>query len=639
MAPKIKQWLRELPSTQKKMLMVGLDLFLIPLALWGALSLRYGSFFIGFDRAFLAFAGLVAFTVPVFARLGLYRAVMRYLGRQAIEQIAIGVFASTAILLGIMLLQPELGLPRSTFVIYGLLLFFLVAGSRYLARWLLGVRRNRAETEKVAIYGAGAGGQQVASLLRQRGAFEPVLFLDDDERLRGRDIDGLQVLSPARGDLVEQLERRDVSSILLSLPSATPQERREILKRLEPLPFHVRTVPGLEEILSGKASLDQIQEIDIEDLLGREPVPPRDDLLHKCIEGKTVLVTGAGGSIGSELCHQIIALGARRLILLERSEFALYQIDAELCGLPEVLDGRVAVIAALGSVLDKLRLSRLIHRFAVDTIYHAAAYKHVPLVEHNPVEGLLNNTMGTLNAARAAADAGVGHFILISTDKAVRPTNIMGASKRLAEMALQGLQPQSPQTIFSMVRFGNVLGSSGSVVPLFRQQIAAGGPLTVTHPDITRFFMTIPEAVQLVIQAGSMAAGGDVFVLDMGEPVRIAQLAQRMVHLSGLQLRDEEHPDGDIELVFTGLRPGEKLYEELLIGGDVQGTGHPRIMRANEEYLPWAELGREFHALQREMVDNDLPAIRARLERLVAGYQPHERIEDHCWRGGAVAPT
>ncbi|MFI9653017.1 polysaccharide biosynthesis protein, partial [Guyparkeria halopsychrophila] len=521
---RIKYFLRELPSVYKRGLMLALDLVLIPLALWAALSLRYGDWFTGFDRAALAFAGLVVFTVPMFVRLGLYRAVMRFLGWKALEQIAMGVAASTMVLLAIMLLHPQAQLPRSTFVIYGLVLFFMVGGSRFLARRLLGATVGGKGKERVAIYGAGASGRQVIGMLRQGPDYEPVVFIDDDESLDGREIDGLRVIHPSKTDLNVFLQRLGVASILLSVPSASPATRREILNFLEPLPFHVRTVPGIEEILSGKAQLDQVQEVDIEDLLGREPVPPRPELLGKCITGKTVLVTGAGGSIGSELCRQVVDQGAARLVLFDVSEFGLYQIDHELRALPSVASGEVELIAALGSVLDERRLQRLFARFAIDTVYHAAAYKHVPLVEHNPIEGLSNNALGTLIAARVAAQAHVSHFVLISTDKAVRPTNVMGASKRLAEMALQALQPEYTATTFSMVRFGNVLGSSGSVVPLFRRQIADGGPVTVTHPDITRYFMTIPEAVQLVIQAGSMAEGGDVFVLDMGEPVRIDHL-------------------------------------------------------------------------------------------------------------------
>ncbi len=628
---RFKQFLREIPSVYKRGLMVALDLFLIPFALWAALSLRYGEWFVAIDQTALAFAGLVAFTVPVFIRLGLYRAVMRFLGWRAIEQIGMGVAASSAILLVIMLLHPEAELPRSTFVIYGLLLFVLVGGSRFLARRLLGLSPHSGGRERVVIYGAGESGRQLMALLRQGREYDPVAFLDDAAAIEGREIDGLRVLQPGAKDLTLMLERLGVTSILLSIPSASPQTRRSILGFLEPLPFHVRTVPGIDEILSGKARLDQVQEIEIEDLLGREPVPARPDLLGKCIRGKTVLVTGAGGSIGSELSRQVVAQGCKRIILLDLSEAALYQVDREL---QSSLSGQddPEIISALGSVLDERRMERLFECFRVDTVYHAAAYKHVPMVEHNPVEGLSNNALGTLLVARKAAEAGVTHFVMISTDKAVRPTNIMGASKRLAEMMVQMLQPQYPATTFCMVRFGNVLGSSGSVVPLFRQQISEGGPLTVTHPEVTRFFMTIPEAVQLVIQAGSMAAGGDLFVLDMGEPVQIFHLAKRMVHLSGLRVRDRDHPDGDVAIEYTGLRPGEKLFEELLIGEVVSGTAHPRIMRAYEEVPDRKSLGRRVARLRRSILREDLPGMHERLADLVEGYVPPTEIHDHCWR-------
>nr|WP_284047471.1 nucleoside-diphosphate sugar epimerase/dehydratase [Guyparkeria hydrothermalis] len=631
MIARFKHFLRELPSVYKRGLMVALDLLLIPFALWAALSLRYGEWFTDFNRAALAFLGLVSFTILVFVRLGLYRAVMRFLGWKAFEQIAMGVAGSTLVLLAILLLHPEAQLPRSTFVIYGLLLFVLVGGSRFLARRVLGATPASRGRERVAVYGAGASGQQVVGMLSKGIDYQPVVFLDDAEDIEGREIDGLRVVNPKQPGLVRILERMGVKSILLSVPSADAATRRSILNFLEPLPFHVRTVPGIEDILSGRASLDQVREVDIEDLLGREPVAPRPELLGKCITGKTVLVTGAGGSIGAELCRQVVAQGASRLILFEVSEYGLYSIDQELRGMPAVANGDVEVVAALGSVLDERRLVRLFARFSVDTVYHAAAYKHVPLVEHNPIEGLSNNALGTLITARLAAAASVSHFVLISTDKAVRPTNIMGASKRLAEMALQALQPDSPDTVFSMVRFGNVLGSSGSVVPLFRRQIAEGGPITVTHPDITRYFMTIPEAVELVIQAGSMAQGGDVFVLDMGEPVKIAQLARRMVHLSGLEVRDEAHPDGDVEIIYTGLRPGEKLFEELLIGEAVSGTEHPRILRASEDCLTWVVFEKRLARLRKDMDRFDLPAVRSHLADVVSGYEPHHRIEDYCW--------
>lgn len=623
--------MQKLPSLYKKLIMIGLDVALIPFSLWLALSLRYGFIYSEFDRSFLDFAALTVFSILVFTKLGLYRAVIRYLSWQAFEIIFHGVLASTAILLAIMLLHPDARLPNSTFVIYGLISFAFIAGSRFFARWFLG-RANQANKEAVAIYGAGASGQQLLGLLRQGGAYDPQVFLDDNSNLHGRVINGLVVLNPQSDSIESELNQRGIDTILLSMPSITASARRIIMARLDGLPFQVRTVPGMDDILSGKVRLDQVRNVSIEDLLGRDPVQPRVDLIEKCIRHKNVLVTGAGGSIGSELCRQVMRLGAKRVVLLDISEFALYQIEHELHNMECARCGDVELLPLLGSVLDMQRMRDIFENLNIDTVYHAAAYKHVPLVEHNPAEGLRNNSFGTLNLAHLAGRFGVKSFVLISTDKAVRPTNVMGASKRVAELALQALQPDYPATVFSMVRFGNVLGSSGSVIPLFRKQIASGeGKITVTHPDITRFFMTIPEAVELVIQAGSMAQGGDVFVLDMGQPIRIVDLARSMIRLSGLDERNEENPDGDIEIIFTGLRPGEKLYEELLIGDAVSGTEHPKIMRAEEDFLLWDVFNIEMDALQIDIMARDLPAIHARLQRLVKGYKPHERIEDYIW--------
>jgi len=623
--------LHMLPLSIKKFLMVVLDAVLIPLSLWLALSLRYGYFYSEFNRSFLDFVVLVVFSILVFTKLGLYRAVLRYLNWQALEVILRGVLASTAILLAIMLLHPEAHLPNSTFIIYALISFVFVAGSRFIARWVLGVS-NHSNKMDVAIYGAGVSGQQLYSLLRQGGIYNPRVFLDDKPSLHGRVINGLSVLDPKSEFLEEDLIKLGVKSILLSMPSMSVSARRVLMARLDTLPFKVRTVPGMDDILSGKVSLDQVRDVCIEDLLGRDPVQPRIDLIEKCIRDKNVLVTGAGGSIGSELCRQAVALGARRVVLLDISEFALYQIESELHAMERTVSGDVELLPLLGSVLDMQRMMDIFDTLNIDTVYHAAAYKHVPLVEHNPTEGLRNNSLGTLYLAHLAGRYAVGNFVLISTDKAVRPTNVMGASKRLAELALQALQPEYPATVFCMVRFGNVLGSSGSVIPLFRKQIASGeGKITVTHPDITRFFMTIPEAVELVIQAASMAQGGDVFVLDMGQPIRIVDLARTMIRLSGLDERNEQNPDGDIEIVFTGLRPGEKLYEELLIGDAVLGTEHPKIMRAEEDFLSWDIFNIEMNVLQNEIIARDLPAIRVHLGQLVKGYKAHDRIEDFIW--------
>lgn len=623
--------LHQIPPLFKKMIMAGVDLVLVPFALWCALSLRFGEPYIRFDQSFLDFAALSVFSVLAFAHLGFYRAVTRYLGWQSVALVLRGVATSSAILLVIMLLHPEARLPNSTFVIYGLVAFALISLARFLARALIASERRTA-SKGVAIYGAGASGQQLLGLLRQAGEYNPRVFLDDDVRLHGRSINGLDVLNPASESLEDELQKLGVEAILLSIPSIGVSARRRILQRLEVMPFQIRTVPGMSDILSGRQSLDQIREVNVEDVLGRDPVQPRVDLLHKCIKDKHVLVTGAGGSIGSELCRQVVEQGARRVVLFELSEFALYTIEQELRGMERVRSGGIEILPVLGSVMDEQRIEELFAAFAIDTVYHAAAYKHVPLVEHNPVEGVKNNALGTMRLALAAGRADVRHFVLISTDKAVRPTNVMGASKRLAEMAVQALQQNYPETVFSMVRFGNVLGSSGSVIPLFREQIASGrGQLTVTHPEITRYFMTIPEAVQLVIQAGAMATGGDVFVLDMGQPIRIVDLARTMIRLSGLDERNESNPDGDIEIVFTGLRPGEKLYEELLIGEAVTGTEHPKILRAEEDFLPLSEFNSEISALCTEMDTRNFKALRARLLGLVKGYVPHSTIEDLIW--------
>jgi FlaA1/EpsC-like NDP-sugar epimerase len=475
------------------------------------------------------------------------------------------------------------------------------------------------------------GGRQLVNLLRSGGHFWPVAFFDDKAALHGRYIEGIEVIDPRRHEMLVKLKSRGVKDVFLCIPSASRFQRRKILNLLEPLAFHIRTVPALDEIISGNARLDEFREIQIEDLLGREAVPPHEDLLERCIRGKTVLVTGAAGSIGTELCLQIINLGASKLVLLDHSEYGLYRVEAELRQHIKQYRRKLTLVPLLGSVTDSVRMENVFATYAIDTVYHAAAYKHVPLVEHNPLEGLKVNAFGTYITADCARRHQVSDFVLISTDKAVRPTNVMGASKRLAEMVLQAMQHEGSKTVFSMVRFGNVLGSSGSVVPLFHEQILHGGPLTVTHPEITRFFMTIPEAVQLVIQAGALAEGGDVFVLDMGEPVKIADLARHMIRLSGLEVCDDEHPDGDIEIVYTGLRPGEKLYEELLIGEDVSGTEHPKIMRAMEEMLPMVELMKRLEILRAAMEKGDQPGIRSILLECVKGYKPADGIEDHVW--------
>jgi FlaA1/EpsC-like NDP-sugar epimerase len=558
------------------------------------------------------------------------------------------------------------GVPRSVGLIQPIVLFLLVGASRAAARvWLGGLYNQqirKAALPQALIYGAGSAGRQLASAMANSPEIRVVGFLDDDDRLHGHVLNGLPIHNPA--DLAEVLNSSAITDVLLALPSVSRQRRNDILNTLKPHKVAVRTLPGLSDIATGKVSLSDVRELDIDDLLGREPVKPNGLLLNANTHGKTVLVTGAGGSIGSELCRQILKTQPQQLLLVEMSEFALYQIHQELVELlaegladrqsiqaaaagepADELDSAlkvagVEVVTLLASACDEVRMHEIMDTWKPHTVYHAAAYKHVPLVEHNPAESVRNNVWGTRVCAEAAMRNSVRNFVLVSTDKAVRPTNIMGATKRLSEMVLQALaevnaavaaqggRAPSTRTTFSMVRFGNVLGSSGSVVPLFREQIKNGGPITLTHADITRYFMTIPEAAQLVIQAGAMGQGGDVFVLDMGQPVKIIDLARRMVELSGLTVRDELHPDGDIELTVTGLRPGEKLYEELLIGDNPKPTQQPRIMKAHEQFLPWPALEQKLNALSIAMSANDVPLIRALLKDLVSGYQPTGEVVD-----------
>ena len=476
------------------------------------------------------------------------------------------------------------------------------------------------EVERVLIYGAGNAGRQLAAAMTNSHEMRVVGFLDDDDRLHGHVLNGLSIYSPA--DLPGLVTSLQVSTVLLAIPSVSRHRRNEMIAQMLRAHVQVRTLPAVSELAQGMVSTSDLRELDIDDLLGREPVAPNHILLGRNITDKVVLVTGAGGSIGSELCRQILSVNPSTLVLIEQSEFALYEIQQELQ--EKIEDNATLLVPVLASVRDAQRLNEIFADWKPDTVYHAAAYKHVPLVEHNPIEGIRNNTLGTLTAARAAAEHGVSDFVLISTDKAVRPTNIMGASKRLAEMALQALAATAPKTRFSMVRFGNVLGSSGSVVPKFRRQIRDGGPITLTHPDITRYFMTIPEAAQLVIQAGAMAKGGDVFVLDMGDPVKIMDLATRMIELSGLCVRDENNPEGDIEIEITGLRPGEKLFEELLIGNNPRPTSHPRIMKAHEEFVAWPVLLEKLQQLESLLEQRNVEGTKELLTELVSGYAPQE---------------
>ena len=592
----MKSSILEWPRSTKRLVVVVMDVALALLAMWLAFSLRLDLLHRPTGAQWLLYALAPLLAIPIFAWMGLYRAIFRYTGFAALTTTAkaIGIYALLLIAVLHWTPWPAVVIPRSMGILQPLIFLLLVGTSRAMARfWLAGQFGSRASGARgrLLIYGAGSAGVQTAAALRSgHHPYALAGFIDDDPQKVGRSINDLRVFSPAQ--LPALLARERVTDILLALPSTSRQRSYQIIASLQPLPVHIRTLPGLADLASGRVTVADFHELDIEDLLGREPVPPQPAMLHRALAGKSILVTGAGGSIGSELCRQILREGPTRLVLVDHNEFGLYTIHRELDELRAQHAPGTQLVPLLGNVRDATHMAAVLATHRPDTLYHAAAYKHVPLVETNPAEGIANNVLGTLTLARAAQAQGVARFVLVSTDKAVRPTSIMGASKRLAEMVLQALADQQPHlgtpgTCFAMVRFGNVLGSSGSVVPLFRQQIAAGGPITVTHEEVTRYFMTIPEAAQLVLHAGAMAEGGEVFVLDMGQPVKIIDLARRMVALSGRTVRDAGHPEGDIEILITGLRPGEKLYEELLIGDNPVGTGHPRIMKAREDFLTW----------------------------------------------------
>lgn len=625
-----------LPRFAKRLIALAVDASLCALTVWLAFYLRL-DLWLGFseggyfqpERAALA---SMLLALPIFIKHGFYRVIFRYSGLSALGMMLRAFALYTVLYAGLVIVVGVSGVPRSVGVIQPMLLLLTVGASRALVRyWLGGLYREklrRVSLPKVLIYGAGSAGRQLAAAVANSRDMHAVGFLDDDRRLHGQIVNGLPIRSPEA--LEEIVLAEEISAVLLAFPSASRRRRNEILERIQSARVAVRTLPSMSDLIHGRVSASDIHDLDEDDLLGREPVPPNATLLAKNVAGKVVMVTGAGGSIGSELCRQIATIGPAKLLLVEQSEFALYTIHQEL---RERFAMRgLAAVPLLASVQDTARLREIMAAWLPDTVYHAAAYKHVPLVEHNPVEGVKNNVLGTLRVAQAAAESGVADFVLISTDKAVRPTNVMGASKRLAEMVLQALAAVSSQrggqTCFTMVRFGNVLGSSGSVVPVFRRQIRDGGPITLTHAEMTRYFMTIPEAAQLVIQAGAMSQGGDVFLLDMGQPVKIVDLARRMVQLSGLTCKDENNPEGDIEIRITGLRPGEKLYEELLIGDDPQPTPHPRIMKADETFLPWPQLAEKLAVLEEALANNDVGAVRAVLKALVSGYLPSDGIVD-----------
>ncbi|HAS48611.1 MAG TPA: hypothetical protein DCS33_04850 [Gammaproteobacteria bacterium] len=619
-----------LSRSVKQILMMLADAFMIVTALALSYALLDKDFF-GQEQRFYFYLSLATtVSILVFIRIGLYRALVLYMGLQSGFLILQGVtVASSLFAASYFFVKTPESSDLSILPIFWMIALLLIGGVRFLAKVLLqSLIQNFRPKEPVIIYGAGSSGMQLLVALQNGDQYLPVAFVDDSHNMLGNTVHGIRVYSP--NSLYELIESYSVRQIFLAIPSATHGERKEILNRLEHLPVHVKTVPDLFDMVSGKVGVDEIREIDIEDLLGRDIVPPNPELLGACITGQSVMVTGAGGSIGSELCRQIIEINPYRLVLLDSFEFGLYKLEAELVKKLQSVEGgdRIEIVALLGSIGNRLQMENAIETFEVDTLYHAAAYKQVPMVEKNVVEGVQNNIFGTLVSALAAEKFKVKNFVLISTDKAVRPTNVMGATKRFAEQVLQALAARKSLTKFSMVRFGNVLGSSGSVVPLFRHQISIGGPVTVTHPEVTRYFMTVQEAAQLVIQAGSMASGGDVFVLDMHEPIKIIDLARKMVHLMGYEVKDENSYRGDIAIEYTGLRPGEKLYEELLIGESVTGTEHPKILRAEEETLSWGDLESLLNKMDLACKQIDLKEIRKLLKEAVAGFEPNGEVND-----------
>ncbi|MDZ4190347.1 MAG: nucleoside-diphosphate sugar epimerase/dehydratase [Hydrogenophaga sp.] len=641
--------LLSMPRRSKQLLVLGVDVLLVVCATWLAFSLRLGVLHWPQGGQWWVYALAPVLVIPIFVQMGLYRAVFRYSGMSVLRVLCTSVLIYGAVFFTLMFLMAWPDVPKSVGLLQPILLLGMVGGMRFVARqWLSQpsrLQRNKSNAARLVIYGAGSAGVQIAMALSRSHAFRLVAFVDDDDRIQGRIINGAPVWS--RDELIAKMEELEVTDLLLAMPSLSRAQRNKILDTLRPLPLHVRSLPDLTDLAQGRIALADIRELDVEDLLGRAPVDPDEVLLGKNLTSRVIMVTGAGGSIGSELCRQILQHKPSRLLLIEHSEFALYTIHQELQKIKTVNKLSCDLVPLLCNVQVERRISDLMQGFKPFAVYHAAAYKHVPLVETNVAEGVANNVLGTLSVARSAFRAQVRHFVLVSTDKAVRPTNVMGATKRMAELVVQALSqekalskqnPSDPagppvatfpnRTCFSMVRFGNVLGSSGSVVPLFRSQIAEGGPITVTHAEVTRYFMTIPEAVQLVLQAGAMARGGEVFVLDMGDPVKVIDLARRMVDLSGLQVKTPTNPGGDIEIRVTGMRPGEKLYEELLIGDNPQATSHPRIMMARDELVPWTHLESTLNNLRLAVINDDLVTIRTVLKELVHGFQPGELFND-----------
>ncbi len=621
-------YILELPRSAKRAIAISMDILLCIATVALAYRLRLDAWIFPSGWQWLSYGLAIILSVPVFIRFGLYRAIFRYVGWDALMAIVRACTVYGACYAAAIAFLGLAGIPRSSGFLQPVLLFVAVSTSRALVRHWLGNRltmaHHGADQPVVVIYGAGTAGRQLAAALNSSGEMHVVGFIDDDQRLHDSLLAGKPIHSPERMSWLTEVV--GVTDVLLAIPSTSRQRRNEIIDRLRGHAVSVRTLPGLADLAHGRVTINDLRPLDIEDLLGRDPVPPRLQIMRECVTGKAIMVTGAGGSIGSELCRQLLEYAPAKLLLVEQSEFNLYTVDQSLTAKAQNQELDTEIVPLLGSVDDVHRMSTIVERFRPDTIYHAAAYKHVPLVQANPEEAVRNNVFGTRNMAQLAVRHQVKNFVLISTDKAVRPPNVMGATKRIAEMVLQAMAAETKTTCFSMVRFGNVLGSSGSVVPLFRRQIAAGGPITVTHPDITRYFMTIPEAAQLVIQAGAMAKGGEVFVLDMGEPVRIVDLARRMVELSGLLIRDADQPDGDISIEFVGLRPAEKLYEELLIGDNPEATDHSRIMKARDNFLPLDRLEIHLAAIAEACLRNESDGLLEAIAVLVPEVRPAPAI-------------
>lgn len=626
----ISKYLLRLPRNVKRLLVILVDVFLCVMTIWFASFMCLGEFKLYLNEFLLLFVIALLFSLPTFFFLGLYQTIFRYSNLSVLVTLLKASIIYGFLFAVIFTVIGVDGVPKTIGLIQPLLFFFAIGASRVFACYWLGRQYQSNVSQKlipkVLIYGCGTAGRQLATVISATNKMIVSGFLDDDVRLQGNTVNGIKVYDPACSQ--ELCQSLGINEILLALPGISRRQRNIILNRVMQTKVVVRSLPNLMDIASGKVKASDLNELDEDDLLGRNIVTPDLNLLSLHVSANTVMVTGAGGSIGSELCQQILRLGPTDLLLLEQSEYALYQIHQKLLLILKNMStmghdvSKIKLVPLLGSVEDTNRMRKIIHKWKPHIIYHAAAYKHVPLVELNPIEGIQNNVFGTLTVAMAAGQEGVRNFVLISTDKAVRPTNIMGASKRLAEMILQAIASNFPNTRFSMVRFGNVLGSSGSVVPKFRQQIKEGGPIHLTHPEVTRFFMTISEAAQLVMQAGAIARGGEVFILNMGKPVKILDLVRRMVELSGLSLKDDLNPDGDIEIEIIGLRPGEKLYEELLISNNPESTIHPLIMKASEEFLPWLELSKKLEMIRTAIVDDNLNGIKTLLKELVSGYIP-----------------